>query len=635
MSTYSVPPTASGDRAGSAGTTRALWVLIAVSTLLRLVWAGCLGAVVDEPYYIQYILHPDWSYFDHPPMVALVGMPGLALAGDAYSLLGLRVGFIVLFAGSTWLLARLTTGFYGPRAGLFAALALNVSGYFGMAVGTIAFPDGPLLFFWLLTLDRLAVALDDPRRLSPWVGMGIAWGGAMLSKYHAVLLPVGAVLYLILQPRARRCLRVPGSYLAVMIGLVMFAPVVYWNASHGWASLLFQGGRASASRGFRPEQLAVAIGAESLYLFPWLWIALVGILVQLVRRGWRRWDDGETFLVCQAVPALGLFHAVASFDRIMPYWPLFGFVSLLPLLCRSWVEWLDARPVLARRCLATVAVIPVLLAALICTQATFGLFGDSRGRLLGLIPPEGDPTVGLIGWDQLAAELEQRGLLGDPKTFLFTDSWHRSAPACPGDSRQGPGGLLRACSSELQFLEPSRGLGGPRRHLRRSRPAPRPARALLPVLPELRSTRPRARRPPRCGRPRVPTLSRHLPDLAVPLRRPPSGAGCRAVGQGGGFDPDTMTRASRRGVRSSILKSENTRPHSSARGEPWAKLPPARPRRSQVKSTRCTPFICEAVRLDRRPLTSSTRTHRVRTRIASNPCTRSTSDSKTSGACRP
>jgi 4-amino-4-deoxy-L-arabinose transferase-like glycosyltransferase len=427
MSTYSVPPTASGDRAGSAGTTRALWVLIAVSTLLRLVWAGCLGAVVDEPYYIQYILHPDWSYFDHPPMVALVGMPGLALAGDAYSLLGLRVGFIVLFAGSTWLLARLTTGFYGPRAGLFAALALNVSGYFGMAVGTIAFPDGPLLFFWLLTLDRLAVALDDPRRLSPWVGMGIAWGGAMLSKYHAVLLPVGAVLYLILQPRARRCLRVPGSYLAVAIGLVMFAPVVYWNASHGWASLLFQGGRASASRGFRPEQLAVAIGAESLYLFPWLWIALVGILVQLVRRGWRRWDDGETFLVCQAVPALGLFHAVASFDRIMPYWPLFGFVSLLPLLGRSWVEWLDARPVLARRCLATVAVIPVLLAALICTQATFGLFGDSRGRLLGLIPPEGDPTVGLIGWDQLAADLEQRGLLGDPKTFLFTDSWHRSA----------------------------------------------------------------------------------------------------------------------------------------------------------------------------------------------------------------
>ena len=39
-------------------------------------------------------------------MVALVGAPGLLLAGDAFSVLGLRVGFIALFAGSTWLMAR-------------------------------------------------------------------------------------------------------------------------------------------------------------------------------------------------------------------------------------------------------------------------------------------------------------------------------------------------------------------------------------------------------------------------------------------------------------------------------------------------------------------------------------------------
>ncbi len=74
--------------------------------------------------------------------------------------MGLRLGFIALFAGSTWLMARLTSRYYGPRAGVLAALALNATGYFGMAVGTIAQPDGPLLFFWLLTLDRLAVALD-------------------------------------------------------------------------------------------------------------------------------------------------------------------------------------------------------------------------------------------------------------------------------------------------------------------------------------------------------------------------------------------------------------------------------------------------------------------------------------------
>jgi len=404
-----------------------LWVLIVVSTFLRLAWALGMGAAVDEAYYVEFVRHLDWSYFDHPPMVAVVGLPGLALAGDVYSVAGLRLGFVVLFAGSTWLMARLTARYYGPKAGFLAALALNASGYFGMAVGTIAQPDGPLLFFWLLTLDRLAEALGDPEESAPWVGVGLAWGGAMLSKYHAVLLPAGALLYLALIPRARRCLRTPGPYVAVAIGLALFAPVVAWNAGHGWASFLFQGGRAAAPTRLHPEQLAAAVGAEAAYLFPWLWVPLVVILVRLARRGVGRWDDGETFLVSQAVPALVLFHGVGAFGRIMPYWPLFGFVSVMPLLGRAWSRGLETRPLFWRRTIATVAVTPVVLAALVAAQDRFGLLEDGRGLLLGVVAPRHDPTVELITWDQVARELDRRGILTEPGTFLFTDDWNRSA----------------------------------------------------------------------------------------------------------------------------------------------------------------------------------------------------------------
>ncbi len=103
----------------------ALWALIAISTILRLAWSASVGAAFDEPYYIQYIQHPAMSYFDHPPMVALLGALGLAVTGDAFSVFGLRLGFILLFAGSMWLMARLTTRFYGEKAGLLAALALE------------------------------------------------------------------------------------------------------------------------------------------------------------------------------------------------------------------------------------------------------------------------------------------------------------------------------------------------------------------------------------------------------------------------------------------------------------------------------------------------------------------------------
>ncbi len=429
MPTPGVTPAPGPDRDPSWLTARsALWAVIGISTLLRLLWAQILGPAIDEPYYLQYIQHPALSYFDHPPMVALVGAFGVVLARDAFSVPGLRVGFILLFAGSTWLMARLTSRFHGPRAGVVAAIVLNASGYFGMAVGTIALPDGPLLFFWLLTLNLLAVALGNPDRIPPWLGVGLAWGGAMLSKYHAVLLPVGALLYLVLRPQqARRCLGKPGPYLAVVAGVALFSPVLFWNATHGWASFLFQGGRASASSGLRLDHLAVAVGIEALYLFPWLWVALVVILVRLARRGPRNWDDAETFLICQAIPALVLFHAIASFHRIMPYWPLFGFISLIPLLGRNWAEGLRTHPAVQGRWLAFMAVIPVVLAAMVSAQDRLGLLEDRQGRLLGLIAPSKDPTVELICYEQVAKELERRGLLDDPDTFLFTDSWDRSA----------------------------------------------------------------------------------------------------------------------------------------------------------------------------------------------------------------
>jgi 4-amino-4-deoxy-L-arabinose transferase-like glycosyltransferase len=406
---------------------RALWALIGVWTILRLAWAASLGAAIDEPYYFQYIHHPALSYFDHPPMVALVGAIGLALAGDAFSVFGLRVGFIALFAGSMWLIARLTARLYGPKAGVLAALILSSSGYFGMAVATIAQPDGPLLFFWLLTLDRLAVALDNPNRLTPWLGVGFAWGGAMLSKYHAVLLPAGVLLHMVLWPQARRSLRNRGPYLAAAIGLMLFAPVILWNATHGWASFLFQGGRASSSHSIRLDQLCATLGVEALYLFPWLWIAMVRILAKIIRRGPRTWDKNESFLICQAAPALVLFHAIATQRWVMPYWPLFGFIALMPLLGQAWANGLNTDPARYRTRLTAVALFPVLLAAVVSAQARFGLFENSRGALLGLVAPKHDATAELICWDAVASELQRRGLLGEPKTFLFTDSWDRSA----------------------------------------------------------------------------------------------------------------------------------------------------------------------------------------------------------------
>ncbi len=399
-------------------------LLIAISSLLRLVWAAGVGLGNDEAYHYLFTVHPDWSYFDHPPLLALVERVGVALTGGHASPFALRVGFIILFAGSTWLMARLTTRLYGPRAGFFAALALNLTAYHTVAAATFALPDGPLLFFWLLTLDRLVVALDDPDRLSAWLMVGLAWGGAMLSKYHAVFLPAATLFYLLSEPSARRCLMRPGPYLAMAVGLVLFSPVLFWNAGHEWASFAFQGGRAMGDLRFRPEAFLGAILGQMLYMFPWIWISL---LVILAREG-RSVLHGESevpverFLLWQALVPLATFMAVACTRAVLPHWTLVGFLSLFPMLGRFWAT----RPPHFSKRLRILASVTPVIAALVWIQCVTGVLQKGGNGTVGLLKLSRDPTLDLYGWDEVGRELARRGLLDRPDTFVFTSAWYHS-----------------------------------------------------------------------------------------------------------------------------------------------------------------------------------------------------------------
>ena len=46
--------------------------LLAISAIVRAVLAAWLEFGNDEVYYWTYALYPDWSHFDHPPMVGWV-----------------------------------------------------------------------------------------------------------------------------------------------------------------------------------------------------------------------------------------------------------------------------------------------------------------------------------------------------------------------------------------------------------------------------------------------------------------------------------------------------------------------------------------------------------------------------------
>jgi Dolichyl-phosphate-mannose-protein mannosyltransferase len=400
---------------------RALWILIVASALGRLVLAASLGPGNDEAYHYLFAVHPAWSYYDHPPMMAVVEAAGLSLAHFQAAVVPLRLGFIVLFAGTTFLMARLTGRFFGAWAGVYAAFALNVTAYYGAIAGTCALPDGPLAFFWLLTLDRLVSAFEAPDQIRRWIAVGLAWSGALLSKYHAVFLPVGALLYICLEPTARKVARLPGPYFAVVLGVLGFSPVIAWNATHGWASFAFQSGRA-AGLTFRPDALVGAIAGAMVYLLPWIWIFVVRALFRTVR-SWSLASAGERFLVCQSLPLLTVFLAIACVRPLLPHWTLIGLLSGFPLLGRDWAALSVSSPIRMRQRAKLCVGVLLLIATVIVAQTRTGLITRLSG---GRLRASGDASSDMYGWDQVAQEMERRRLIGQPGTFLFTGKWYHS-----------------------------------------------------------------------------------------------------------------------------------------------------------------------------------------------------------------
>lgn len=421
------PHPALPEAAGSTSQLRhPLPLLIVAVTIGRLLLAATLGPGNDEAYYAQYAEHPAWSYYDQPPMVGWVAMAGRATGGwlglGDSSALALRLGFVAIGAGSIAAMARLGERLYGPRAAFPSALALVAAGYLGTAAGTFALPDGPLLFFALLAVERLAAAMEGgPGSLGRWAVAGLAWGGALLSKYHAALLPIGVLAYLLIEPTSRAWLRRPGPYLAAAIGLAVFAPVIAWNAAHGWASFAFQGSRALGAPAFRPAEIAGATLGPIAYLFPWIAAALLAALARAWRGGLR---PADRLLICLAGPPIVAFAIVGCARPVLPHWPLIGWALLLPILGDRWADRLAEAPRAAGRRLWIAGLAPAVVCAILVAQVNGGIVPwSATGHGASRRP---DPSMEMFGWDQVAAELERRGLLDRPGTFLFTGGWHTS-----------------------------------------------------------------------------------------------------------------------------------------------------------------------------------------------------------------
>jgi dolichol-phosphate mannosyltransferase len=215
------------------------WVRWLLALLpLRIALIPVIPILPEEAYHWNFARHLDWSYLDHPPVIAWSIAAGRIVFGD--TAFGIRAVTLLFSVGTSIILARLARRFYGEVAAVWAVILFTFEPV-ALPVSEAGFPDSPLLYFWALTMTLAWDAIEgqDGRR---WIRAGAALGAAMLSKYTAVFLVPSVFVYLVLSKRDRRWLLTPWPYLAGLVALLVFSPVIFWNWKHEWASFLYQSG---------------------------------------------------------------------------------------------------------------------------------------------------------------------------------------------------------------------------------------------------------------------------------------------------------------------------------------------------------------------------------------------------------
>jgi 4-amino-4-deoxy-L-arabinose transferase-like glycosyltransferase len=387
---------------------------LAALTLVRLAMAAALPLAPDEAYYWVWSRALAAGYPDHPPMVALWIRAGTALAGDGA--LGVRLLGPLSAALGSVLLWDAGEKLLGRGTGLLAASLLNATLLLGVGA-VIMTPDTPLLLFWTGAFWGAARWLRH-RHDAWWLLIGASAGLALDSKYSAALLWLGLLLWLGATREVRATLKRPAPWLGALVGAAMFAPVLIWNAEHGWVSFARQGGRIEAWSPARAVQfLGELIGGQIGLATPLVFLLCVAGVVVAVQRAWRSRDQVWTLLAALTVlPAL-VFIEHAAGDRVQGNWP--AIIYPAAVVAAAGVGWPRWR-------------LPAVVLGLIITFVVYVQVALAPVAL----PPRLDPSAQrLAGWGELAAAVEQvRRAQG--ADFVVADQYGVAAELAraPGDA---------------------------------------------------------------------------------------------------------------------------------------------------------------------------------------------------------
>ena len=267
------------------------------------------------------------SYYEHPPMIAWLIRIITMVGGHSETVI--EVGS-QLFTLSILTLIYIGTFFlYGRNAAMVTLLILCSMPYF--TLGSIFLHiTQPFLIFWILSLFLLVIY--HRTREKKWLLMiGILAGFGALSKYIMLLFYIGLFLHILIYRNIRREIINPWLYCSGIIALIIFIPVIIWNAQHDWISFRWQLEKGTTGSDFGENTLAFTLG--HLILFSPIWAVLGFVSIWWLRDKLADGKKAESVITVLSIFPLIFFTLMSLKGAISdPHWANLAYIGIAILL---------------------------------------------------------------------------------------------------------------------------------------------------------------------------------------------------------------------------------------------------------------------------------------------------------------
>ncbi len=417
-------------------------LLVFLGTAIHLVMGFSTELSVDEAHYALYANHLAWSYFDHPPLVGWIQWPLVAInAPDGI----LRLIPITLWIISCFLVYHIADQLdeYCTQRSLFIkAPTPNNPSYAGLAaVAMIVFAPLPHVLAVGLVPDSLLTPLslgilwmslqwlkqDGQLSFNQWIGLGLLFGLAGLSKYTAILYALAFAIACLSVPRFA-FLKQSGFYSAIAIALLLISPVLLWNAQYDWISFKYQIDHGSGGD-WLWRRLAAFLGLQ-IVVFGFL--PLLGLWAYSRMVGFTKRPFVSILLVFFILP-FSVFAALSGGGGL-PHWTSPAWFCLAPIAGVGLTQWWQSgKRWLITLCLAVQGTLVVSGLTLVMT-AGYPIASQFKTN----------PLADLYGWrsastraNLLVNELKASGIAVQNWTLASRVGWYaKPTPIFVLDDRQ-------------------------------------------------------------------------------------------------------------------------------------------------------------------------------------------------------